>query len=165
MKIKQITILQLLKNRIERVVSPALSEVETHLFSNFSKTLLILLLVNLLLIDCSSRVGDFTAISTRNSNVKNWKRTADRVEGYSCSWWFFFIPIKSWDMKDAIEDAVDISNKSTKSKGLQAEALLDVKLSSSWFTSIIVTRTCLYAEGVPADSWYKTEEREDQIKK
>ena len=50
MKIKQITILQLLKNKIERVVSPALSEVETHLFSNFSKTLLILLLVNLLLI-------------------------------------------------------------------------------------------------------------------
>lgn len=124
-----------------------------------------LLIVNFFLIECSSRVGDFTVISTRNSNVKNWKRAPERVEGSSCSWWLLFIPIKKWDMKDAIEDAVDTSNNTTKPKGIQSESLLDVKLTTSWFTILLVTRSCLYAEGTPSDSWYKTEEREDQIKK
>lgn len=112
-------------------------------------------------------MGDFTVISTRNANIKNWKRAPLRVEGYSCSWWLLVFPIKSWDIKDSIEDAVDKynNNKKYKSKGLQAESLLDVKLSTGWFTLFIITRSCLYAEGTPSDSWYHTEEREDQIKK
>jgi hypothetical protein len=128
-------------------------------------TVVMLLIVNLFLIECSTRVGDFTVISTRNSNVKNWKRAPERVEGYSCSWWLLFFPLKKWDMKDAIEDAIDTSNNATKAKGIQSESLLDVKLTTSWFSILFVTRSCLYAEGTPSDSWYKTEEREDQIKK
>lgn len=120
--------------------------------------------VILFLVHCSSRIGDFTVISTRNSNVKNWKRSPERVEGYSCSWWLLIFPVKKWDLKDSIEDAVDKSNALTRSKGMQAESLLDVKLTTSWFTTLLVTRSCLYAEGTPSDSWYKTEEREDQIK-
>lgn len=56
------------------------------------------------------------------------------------------LPNKKWDMKDAIEDAIDTSNNATKAKGIQSESLLDVKLTTSWFSILFVTRSCLYAE-------------------
>jgi hypothetical protein len=116
-------------------------------------------------LSCSSRFGDFTVISTRNSNIKNWKRFSERVEGSSCRWYVFLIRVKDWDLKDAIEDAIDTSNKKVAGTGIQSEALLDVKLSFGWFTTILFTRSCIYAEGTPADSWYKTQEREEQLGK
>ncbi len=128
-------------------------------------TIIALLLWGFLFNHCYTRIGDFTVISTRNSNIKNWKRGNERVEGYSCSWWLFFIPLKKWNVKDAVEDAVDTYNKNSQSKGFMAESLLDMKFSLGLFYFIIVNRECIYAEGVPADSWYSTQEREDQIKK
>jgi len=68
-------------------------------------------------------------------------------------------------LKDAIEDAIDTSNKNVSKTGIQSESLLDVKLSFGWFTALIFTRYCIYAEGTPANSWYKTEEREKQVEK
>jgi hypothetical protein len=124
--------------------------------------ILLIVLILMGLLSCSSRFGDFTVISTRNSNIKNWKRYPNRVEGVSCRWYFLFIPVKDWDLKDAIEDAID---KNVSKTGIQSEALLDVKLSFGWFTALIFTRSCIYAEGTPADSWYKTEEREKQVEK
>jgi hypothetical protein len=100
-------------------------------------------------LSCSSRFGEFTVISTRNSNIKNWKRFPERVEGSSCRWYGFSIRAKDWDLKDAIEDAIDTSNKKVAETGIQSEALLDVKLSFGWFTTILFTRSCIYAEGTP----------------
>ena len=117
-----------------------------------------------LFISCSNRIGDFTVISTRNSNIKNWKRAPERVEGSSCSYWILFFKVKSWDIKDAIEDAVDSYNKQKKTNA-NYESLLDPKLTASWFTILLLTRSCILAEGTPSDSWYETIEREDQIKK
>ncbi len=125
---------------------------------------IILLILVLFLESCSTRIGDFTVISTRNSNIKNWKRAPDRVEGSSCSYWLLFFKLKGWDLKDAIEDAVDTYNKQRKTNA-NYESLIDPKLSSSWFTILLFTRSCIYAEGTPSDSWYETTEREDQIKK
>ena len=93
------------------------------------------------------------------------KRFPERVEGASCRWYVLFIPVKDWDLKDAIEDAIDTSNKKVAKTGIQSEALIDVKLSFGWFTTILFTRSCIFAEGTPADSWFKTQEREDQIGK
>lgn len=126
---------------------------------------LILVLIVIFELSCSSRFGDFTVISTRNSNIKNWKRFPERVEGSSCRWYLIFIPIKDWDLKDAIEDAIDKSISKTSKTVIQSEALIDVKLSFGWFTTILFTRSCIYAEGTPADSWYKTLEREEQLGK
>lgn len=125
---------------------------------------ILMVFLNSLNLNCSSRFGDFTVVSTRNSNVKNWQRYPSRVEGYSCRWWILFIPVKDWDLKDAIEDAVDKSNKNTSKTNIQSESLLDVKFSIVWFTTILFTRSCIYANGTPADSWYKVKERIDQIK-
>ncbi len=116
----------------------------------------------LLILGCTSRMGDFTVVSTRNSNIKNWKRHSQRVEGSSCKWYLFFFMVKDWDLKDAIEDAVDTANRGSKTKN---ESLLDVKLNNTWFTFILFSRSCIVAEGTPSDSWYQTEEREEQIKK
>ncbi|HMV79721.1 MAG TPA: hypothetical protein PL048_09395 [Leptospiraceae bacterium] len=120
------------------------------------------IIIMFLILGCTSRMGDFTVVSTRNSNIKNWKRHSERVEGSSCKWYLFFIKVKDWDLKDAIEDAVDKTNRSSSSKN---ESLLDVKLSTNWFHLILFGRSCIVAEGTPADSWYVTEEREEQIKK
>jgi hypothetical protein len=134
--------------------------------------------------DCSSRVGDFTAISTRNSNIKNWKRANERVEGKSCTNWVLIFPFGGWDMKDTIEDAIDAYNDkingrtrtffSSKSEDtnraklasneFNAESILDAKFTRSWWTLLLISRSCLSVEGNPSDSWYNTQERTDQIK-
>jgi hypothetical protein len=127
---------------------------------------LFVILSTFLLSSCTSRIGDFTVISTRNSNIKNWKRSPNRIEGSSCKFWLLFIPLKwEFNIKDAVEDAIDKSNKENASSGLKSESLLDAKISIGTYTILLATWSCLYAEGMPADSWYKTEEREEQIKK
>lgn len=137
-------------------------------------------------ISCTSRIGDFTALSTRNSNIKNWKRATERTEGKSCVFWVLIIPIGDRDIKDSVENAIDSHNDkingrdksffsifsekkssedSSKKADIVYESLLDVKFSIHWWTVLLFSRSCLIAEGTPSDSWYQTIEREEQIKK
>jgi hypothetical protein len=139
-------------------------------------------------LSCSSRIGDFTALSTRNANIKNWKRSSERVEGKSCEFWVLIFPIGDRNIKDAVEDGIDKYNNKINGRETSIsnfftslfskkedkvanpneyvfESFLDVKFSHYWWTILLLSRTCLLAEGTPADSWYSTIEREDQIKK
>ncbi|MCX7999781.1 MAG: hypothetical protein N3A69_12665 [Leptospiraceae bacterium] len=100
--------------------------------------------------NCYGKIGDFTVVSTRNSNITMWERYPERVEGKSCTNLFLFIPFSFRDMKDAIEDAIDKANKRTKKRN---EALLDANIYSSWWTIFIFTRMCYEAIGIPANSW------------
>jgi hypothetical protein len=105
------------------------------------------------LFGCYSKVGDFTLVSTRNSNMNNWeKHVAGKVTGKSCTNIFLFIPFTFKDIKEAIEDAIDKSNEKTGSATAN-EGLLDVNVYSSWWTLLLYTRSCYEVKGIPANSW------------
>lgn len=114
------------------------------------KKILIILLLILILQNCYSRIGEFNVVSTRNSNINNWEKFPERISGKSCTNILLFIPVSFKDIKDAIEDAIDKSNKESKKSN---EALIDVKIYSFWWSVILYTRSCYEVEGKPANSW------------
>ena len=99
---------------------------------------------------CSSKIVEFNVVSTRNSNISKWEKFPERVTGNSCTNLFLFIPFSFKDLKDAIEDAIDKSNKESKKSN---EALIDVKVYSYWWTILLYSRSCYEVDGKPANSW------------
>lgn len=106
--------------------------------------------ISFFFINCYSKIGDFSVVSTRNSNITKWEKFPQRVIGRSCTNILLFIPISVRNLKDAIDDSIDKSNKESR---VSNESLLDVKIYRYWWSLILYTRSCYEVEGIPANSW------------
>jgi hypothetical protein len=93
---------------------------------------------------CSARVGDFTALSTRNVKLAG-KRAASRVKGESCDKDILGFTYERKDMKKAVERALE-------SAGANYDALVDVTVDSTWFETIIYGSNCIVVEGTAVSS-------------
>jgi hypothetical protein len=111
---------------------------------------IILLILFFLLENCYSKIVEFNLLSTRNSNIDRWEKFPQRVTGISCTNVLLFFPVSFKDLKDAIDNAIDKSNKESKKNN---EALIDVKIYTFWWTIFLYSRSCYEVEGKPANSW------------
>jgi hypothetical protein len=119
-------------------------------------------LLVLLAVACTTRLGSFTVISTRNiewNRAGEYKRSSERIEGVDTVHIILFFPTKtSIDMQTAVDDALD------QIPGAVAviDAVLSLRNWSVWVygqTSYIVTGSVL-VDPVIAGSIVENETRE-----
>jgi hypothetical protein len=88
---------------------------------------------------CSTRLTEFTAISTKNLSLKG-ERHAKKALGKSCTRVALFIPFSFQNLKEAIDNAIE-------SAGPGYDALEDGVLSTSWLTVGVYTQQCYEVTG------------------
>jgi hypothetical protein len=104
-----------------------------------------LVLLGIISTGCTTRLVDFTAISTKNvdwSKAATFNRSSARVEGKDTAHIIVFIPTGIPNMKEAIDRAIE-----SKSGGV---ALVDgVVYSKFWWIPYIYGQTSYVVEGTP----------------
>ena len=104
---------------------------------------------------CTSRLTDFTIISTKNvdmSDSGNFTKGTERVEGIDKRHVIVFIPTGSPDLKEAIDDAIE--------KTPNCVALLDgVVYSKFWYIPYIYGQFWYQVEGTPLISTPSTSKK------
>jgi hypothetical protein len=100
---------------------------------------LILLVLVLAAEGCTTRLGDFTVLSTRNVDVAGLK-PGDRFSGEDCvNFLFGMIPLGQLNLKNAMDQALE------KGKG---DIMVDIVLTSSgWAFPLIFGQQCVVVEG------------------
>lgn len=103
------------------------------------RVLLMMLAASVLLTaeGCTTRLGDFTMLSTKNVNVSGVKQ-GDRQSGEDCVNHVFFIPLGQPDMKNAIDRALE------KGKG---DILIDSVFSAKGWSAVLFGESCYVVEG------------------
>ena len=98
-----------------------------------------LFLVCLLVIaeGCTTRLGDFTVLSTRNVDVSGLK-PGDRFSGEDCINYVLGIPLGSLNYKNAMDQALE------KGKG---DVMVDIVLTSNAWNMFIFGQACVTVEG------------------
>ena len=106
---------------------------------------ILLLSACLLLNSCSSRITDFTIISSKNINIKNiakLKRGGSRVSGQDLKHIIIFIPLGVPNVKQAIDNAIE------QTPG--AVALIDGVIDHhSWYIPYLYGRSWYEVTGTP----------------
>jgi len=96
---------------------------------------------------CNHRLGQFTVASSKtipNLNYKSENKTM--VEGKDCTQIITIIPIGSSD--DKIQRAMDSTIEKANTRGLKGNALIDVRVNSSWFyIPYIYGEDCVHVKG------------------
>lgn len=94
---------------------------------------------------CTSRIVDFTIISTKNFNFSkaaNYKRGPNRVIGEDLAHWIIIVPTKKIDIKEAIDNTIEATPGCV--------ALLDgVVYSKFWWIPYIYGQQSYIVEGTP----------------
>lgn len=86
---------------------------------------------------CTTRLGDFTVLSTRNVDVSGLK-PGDRFSGEDCINHVLLIPLGSLNYKNAMDRALE------KGKG---DVMVDIVLTSSAWSILLFGQTCVVVEG------------------
>ncbi len=107
-----------------------------------NRTFLVSLLLSctlIVLVGCTTRLGDFTVLSTKNVDVSGLK-PGDRFSGEDCvNYALGMIPLGSINYKNAMDQALE------KGKG---DIMVDIVLtSSSWAFPLIWGQACVVVEG------------------
>ncbi|MCU0858149.1 MAG: hypothetical protein MUC65_07090 [Pontiellaceae bacterium] len=102
-------------------------------------------LIGLASVGCTTRLTDFTVISTKNvdwSRSQSFTRSPARVQGVDLTHIIIFIPTGVPDMKEAIDRAIESKPGSV--------ALVDgVVYAKSWYIPYIYGRSSYVVEGSP----------------
>ncbi|MDD2507837.1 hypothetical protein [Aliarcobacter skirrowii] len=113
------------------------------MFKNI-KVLSLVFITTLFLTGCTTRITDFTVISTKNVdlNSKSLKRGSERVIGEDPVYIIFFFPTGVSNLKEAIDDAIE--------KVPGAVALVDGVVSlNHFYLPFLFGRTAYVVEGTP----------------
>jgi len=97
---------------------------------------------------CSQHLGQFTIASTnnvRNLHYNIQDKTKVRTDGYSCARNIFGIPINQQD--DLLQRAMDNTISNGQAKGVDGDALVNVRINSSNTILIIYNDTCYEVQG------------------
>lgn len=86
---------------------------------------------------CTTRLGDFTMLSTKNVDVSGVKQ-GDRQSGEDCVNHILLIPLGQPDMKNAIDRALE------KGKG---DILIDSVFSTKGWSAVLFGESCYVVEG------------------
>jgi len=102
----------------------------------------LLMVFFLIFFGCSYRIGDLTAMSTRNvtlENLKlNYEKAVNQVEGKDCKPTIFFIKTGTPDLEEAIDNAMDKAN---------GNLMTDVALYYSIWNFLIFGNECFSCKG------------------
>ena len=94
---------------------------------------------------CSSKLGNFTVLSSKNVNLGDFSTVSgtggEKVRGEDTMTYVLFIPNKPMIfLKEAVDDSLDKSN---------AYMLTDATLKYEWFFAVLVAQGKFVAEGHP----------------
>ena len=111
------------------------------------KGLLIVLAV-FVITGCSTRMGQFTAVSSMN--VRNLEYSIDsqtvaRTEGDSCIHSVLLFPIGSFD--DRIQRAMDDAIQNGRKKGIDGDILVNARINHSLWSVGLYGQDCVSVEG------------------
>ncbi len=93
-------------------------------------------------------MGQFTAASSmnvRNLDYSIQDQTAAKTKGDSCIHYFLVIPVGSHD--DRIQRAMDKAIENGRSRGLDGDLLVNVRIDISQWTAGIYGQNCVNVEG------------------
>ena len=101
----------------------------------------------LVLSGCTSRLVDFTVISSKNVEGLRFDPAGKgaRVEGSDSVWWFLFIPLGQPNLKNAIDQAIE-------SAGPGYDALIDGVVYGKFTWMLLTSRSGYRVEGTPVKS-------------
>jgi hypothetical protein len=103
------------------------------------------LLSAVILAGCTTRLVDFTVISTKNiewNRANEYRRLSDRVEGEDLVHWIIIIPTGVPSLEEAVDEAIESVPG--------AVALLDgVLLSKFWWIPYVYGQQSYIVEGTP----------------
>ena len=122
-----------------------------------NKTWTTLLLVScscIFLAGCTTRLVDFTAISTKNVKLPK-TGIGSRTEGKDCVYMILGIPTGVPNMKEAIDRAIE-------SAGREYDALVDGVLFHTFWTAILIGEICYKIEGTPINTKVSVSMNDDQ---
>ena len=114
------------------------------------KSLKILTVLSLVLLmsACSTRMGQFTAVSSMNVrgldySIKN--QSIARTEGDSCIHFITAFPIG--DRDDRIQRAMDDAILNGRKRGLDGDLLVNARINHSSWSAFLYGRDCITVEG------------------
>lgn len=103
----------------------------------------------LMVVGCSTRLGQFTAASTmnvRNLDYSLADQTTAKTSGDSCIHIvLFFIPIG--DFNDRIQRAMDDAIQNGRDRGLDGDLLVNTRIDNTAWTAGIYGQNCITVEG------------------
>jgi hypothetical protein len=105
-------------------------------------SLVVVLLISMFFIGCSTRITDFTVISTKNvdlSKAASFKKEKVRVKGGHMPWDILIIPTGIPNLKTAIDRTIEKNPKSV--------ALVDGVVYYKWWSCILFGRSGYVVEG------------------
>jgi len=96
---------------------------------------------------CTSRLVDFTVISSKNVEGMRFDPAGkgERVEGKDEAWWFLFIPLGQPNIKEAVDRAIE-------SAGPGYDALIDGVVYGKYTWMLLVAKSAFKVEGTPVKS-------------
>lgn len=103
---------------------------------------------------CTTRLVDFTAISTKNIKLPSATQ-ASRAEGKDCVYMILSIPTGTPNMKEAIDRAIE-------SGGREYDALVDGVLFHTFWHAILLGEMCYKIEGTPINTKTSVSMNDDQ---
>jgi hypothetical protein len=108
------------------------------------KLLLLLPIIGLIFSSCTSRVIDYTLLSTKNVNFEGSKyfmKAPEPVKGKDTAVYIFVIPTSKLDIKEAINDAIE--------QVPGCVALADVVIYQRTIPLILINTTSYIVKGTP----------------
>lgn len=103
----------------------------------------------LMVVGCSTRLGQFTAASTmnvRNLDYSLADKSTARTSGDSCIHIvLFFIPIG--DFNDRIQRAMDDAIQNGRDRGLDGDLLVNTRIDNTAWTAGVYGQNCITVEG------------------
>ncbi len=119
-------------------------------------TLLLVSCSCIFLAGCTTRLVDFTIISTKNVKLPK-TGLGSRAEGKDCVFLILGIPTGVPNIKEAIDRTIE-------SAGREYDALVDGVLSHSAWFALLVGQVCYKIEGTPINTKVSVSMNEDQKK-
>lgn len=107
-----------------------------------------LIALMLLISACSTRMGDFTALSSmnvRNLDYAAKDNTIARTEGDTCIHSIFLIPVGHFD--DRLRRALDDAILNGRKRGLDGDLLVNARVNQTIWTTFIYGQDCVSVEG------------------
>lgn len=97
---------------------------------------------------CSQNLARFSVASTGNLPMQNVEK-GDYVKGKDCVWRLFGFPLGNTQnrVSGAVAKALEQSAKGRGNAG--ADALTNIDISSSFWSLIIIGKSCITAKGQP----------------
>jgi hypothetical protein len=98
---------------------------------------------------CSTRMGQFTAMSSMNVRYLDYSiqdQTVAKTEGDSCIHTVFIFPVGHSD--DRIQRALDDAIQNGREKGLDGDLLVNARINSLvWYIPFIYGQNCVSVSG------------------